>query len=165
MSLFSESSGADFSACKKYRYALWRVWDYRKPICMFLMLNPSTANATSNDPTVERCVRRAMQMGYGGLHVANLFAFRSTDPKELYRIGVEPVGMDNDSAILEASLNASTVICAWGRHGYLHGRANHVVGMLRDAGIELKALGINNDGSPAHPLYLDYAAEPQPFLI
>ena len=79
-SLFPCSSGAVFSECKRYRYSLWRVWNPDLPVCMFLMLNPSTADETTNDPTVERCQRRAVQMGYGGLHVGNIFAWRSTDP-------------------------------------------------------------------------------------
>jgi hypothetical protein len=71
--------GAAFSACRRYRYRLWRMWD-RRPHCCFVMLNPSTADELANDPTVERCERRARAWGYGGLEVANVFAWRSTDP-------------------------------------------------------------------------------------
>ena len=78
-------SGAQFSACNRYRYRLWRIWDEsRKPLVM-VMLNPSMANADQNDPTVERCQRRALKMGFGGLRVVNIFALVSTDPAALYQ--------------------------------------------------------------------------------
>ena len=97
-SLFPESSGATFSPCRRYRYTLWRQWDERPP-ATFIMLNPSTADETANDPTVERCQRRAQAMGYGGVRVANIFALRSTDPRALYT-AEDPVGPENDHALL-----------------------------------------------------------------
>lgn len=157
--LFPEHSGATFSPCRRYRYTLWRTWDPDKPVCMFLMLNPSTADAVDNDPTVERCQRRAQKLGYGGLVVCNVFAYRSTDPAVLYT-EADPVGPGNDAAILEQARSTGLVICGWGTHGALHGRGAAVLDMLRQAGITPHALRLNRDGSPQHPLYVGYAQLP-----
>lgn len=158
MSLF-EQSGADFSPCKKYRYRLWRTWDDQPP-AVFVMLNPSTADEVENDPTVERCERRARAMGFGGLRVANIFALRSTDPSALYQ-HADPIGPGNDAAILESVTGAGLVICAWGGHGILNGRGAAVLSMLRRAGITPHYLKLNNDGTPKHPLYVGYDVKPQ----
>ena len=113
MSLFREMSGAIFSDCRRYRYALWRIWEPSLPPCLFVMLNPSTADEAKNDPTIERCERRASAMGYGGLYVSNIFAFRSTDPAALY-IEEDPVGPENDEYIMNGVREAALVICGWG---------------------------------------------------
>ena len=76
-------SGAIFSSCRKYRYALWRNWDESKPRPMIIGLNPSTADEKENDPTIVRCINFAKSWGYGGVYVANLFAFRATLPIEM----------------------------------------------------------------------------------
>jgi hypothetical protein len=157
--LFPEHTGAKFSPCGKYRYDLWRTWDDAKPSCMFLMLNPSTADAIDNDPTVERCQRRAVKMDYGGLVVCNIFAYRSTDPTALYDLE-DPVGSENDATILRRATHAGIVICGWGTHGALLGRGKAVIQMLMDADVKPYALKINADGSPQHPLYVRYAALP-----
>ena len=155
------STGATFSACRRYRYTLWRTWDASRPACLFLMLNPSTADETDNDPTVERCQRRARAMGYGRLVVCNIFAFRSTLPGVLY--GMEdPEGPENDAAILAQSREAAMVVCGWGTHGALRHRGERVLSMLREAGITPHALQINGDGSPKHPLYVSYSRQPVP---
>ena len=73
--------GADISSDNKYRYSLWRIWDKNKPIILFIMLNPSTADAVNNDKTMTRVKNFAESWGYGGVYVGNLYAFRSTDPK------------------------------------------------------------------------------------
>lgn len=162
MNLFNELSGAQFSECGQYRYSLWRRWDPEKPVATFVMLNPSTADAIDNDPTVERCQRRAEKMGYGGLRVANIFAYRSTDPQALYD-HTEPIGEENDAAILEAAQDAGIVICAWGSHGNHLGRGAAVIKMLQEAGIELHYLQLNKDGTPKHPLYVAYEKTPEAF--
>lgn len=164
LDLFTET-GAAFSECRRYRYRLWRYWDRSKPPLCFLMLNPSTADDLSNDPTVERCQRRALAMGYGGLEVVNIFAFRSTDPSALYTLD-DPVGPENDRAILDACQLAGMVICAWGNHGReLNGRSAIVRAMLEEAGIAPFALAVNSSGEPKHPLYVSYEKEPEPFRI
>ena len=100
--LFSKS-GAVFSDCRKYRYALWRIWDGNKSLAMIIGLNPSTADETLNDPTITRCINFARSWEYGGVLVANLFGFRATSPNEL-RVYHEPVGKENDYWVHELSL-------------------------------------------------------------
>lgn len=158
MSLF-EQSGAVFSECRQYRYRLWRQWGEQPP-AVFVMLNPSTADEIDNDPTVERCERRARAMGYGGLRVANIFALRSTDPHALYG-HCDPIGPQNDSAILESVSGAGIVVCAWGGHGSLSGRGQIVRKLLIDAGVTPHYLKLNRDGTPQHPLYIGYGVKPQ----
>jgi len=156
-----EESGAVFSPCKQYRYRLWRKWGGEPP-AVFVMLNPSTADEVVNDPTVERCERRARMMGYGGLRVANIFAFRSTDPAQLYD-HPDPVGPENNAAILESVRDAGIVICAWGGHGNLDGRGAQVLEMLRQAGVVPHYLELNKDNTPKHPLYVGYEKQPTPW--
>lgn len=156
----AETRGATFSPCRAYRYQLWRTWSRRRPV-VFLMLNPSTADAQKNDPTVERCERRARAMGAGGVIVVNIFALRSTDPAALYRVA-DPVGPDNDESIVHGctAWRPRAVICAWGKHGNLHRRGASVLAMLRAHGVRPLCLALNGDGTPKHPLYVAYAAEP-----
>jgi hypothetical protein len=124
-----------------------------------MMLNPSTADENSNDPTVERCERRAREWGYGGLIVTNIFAWRSTDPRALLEID-DPIGPENDAVIVRAVSLARDTICAWGVHGWMRG-VNLVTGPL--VGVGLYALCFTNDGTPGHPLYVPYSAEPVPY--
>lgn len=159
MSLFEDLSGARFSPCMQYRYSLWRRWDESKPFATFVMLNPSTADEVQNDPTVERCQRRSLAMGFGGLRVANIFALRSTDPQGLYKTD-DPIGPENDAAILEAARDSAMVICAWGGHGKHLGRGAQVRSMLLDAGVTPHYLQLNDDGTPKHPLYVAYDIQP-----
>jgi nucleoid DNA-binding protein len=95
-------TGARFSIDRRYRYALWRVWDHDENLYNFLLLNPSSADEATNDPTIERCERRARRWGFGGLIVTNLFALCATDPAGLHRIA-DPIGPENDAAILETA--------------------------------------------------------------
>jgi hypothetical protein len=75
--------GAEFSDCGTYRYALWRTWNALQPGVLFVGLNPSTADATTDDPTIRRCIGFAKRWGYGGITMANVFAYRATDPREM----------------------------------------------------------------------------------
>lgn len=142
-----------FSPCNVYRYRLGRAWASGTRL-VFVLLNPSTADLETNDPTVERCERRARAWKFAGVEIVNLFALRSTDPKALREVA-DPVGPENDAAILEAC-KLGTVACGWGAHGSLHGRAQHVAELLTRAGHELHALDTNLDGAPRHPLYVAY---------
>ncbi len=163
-------SRATFSECMKYRYTLTRVWDETKPLAVFCMMNPSTATESQNDPTVERCQRRAEQWdnrghGVGGIIVVNAFAWRETDSKKLPELiisGTDIIGPMNDQAILSASRGAFIVVCAWGKPGNLLSRGKDVLALLRASGVQPYALQINADGSPKHPLYVGYGIEPQP---
>jgi hypothetical protein len=152
-------TGATFSACRQYRYALDRRWDDRVDPVAYVMLNPSTADEERNDPTVERCARRAAARGFGGLVVVNLFAWRSTDPRALTQVA-DPIGPDNDWYIAEACQRAGRVICAWGTDGRLLHRDAVVLDLIRAVGKLPYCLGVNADGTPKHPLYVPYTALP-----
>lgn len=150
---------ARFSPCGVYRYRLTREIAGGIGACTFVMLNPSTATAEVDDPTIRRCIGFARSWGFGRLVVVNLFALRSTDPAAL-SAHAEPIGPDNDAAIVEASLEATRVICAWGAHGSLRGRDAHVARLLLDRDVPLHALAVTKYGAPGHPLYLPKDARP-----
>lgn len=156
------TSSAILSDCKSYRYRLERRWDMERPRVAFVMLNPSTADANLDDPTIRRCIGFAKAWGFGGLIVGNLFALRSTDPKALYSHS-EPIGPDNDRHLLTIADDVDQIICAWGTNGALHGRGKAVVRMLR--GRNMLALKVTSDGSPGHPLYLPAAAQRQTYHV
>lgn len=150
---------ARFSEDRAYRYSLEIEWGGGGGTCNFLMLNPSTADEIANDPTVERCERRARMWGYRRLIVTNLFAFRATDPRDM-KAAADPVGPENDAAILAAAKESDLVIAAWGNHGFHLGRADAVRACLNSQHVRLKCLRVSKSGQAAHPLYLPYELEP-----
>lgn len=158
----TRSSGAAFSPCRRYRYILWRRFN-PKPnpsLCCFVMLNPSTADENENDPTVERCERRARAMGYDGLVVLNCYAIRGTNPKILRQVQ-EPIGIENDLMIRMTAATAGIVICAWGQHAKYLGRGAAVEKILRDVRQPIYKLKLSKCGTyPVHPLYQPYALQP-----
>ncbi|OWY00723.1 hypothetical protein B6V73_17095 [Thioclava sp. JM3] len=155
---------AVYSDCENYRYLLTRVWDDSKPRALFIMLNPSTATEVQNDPTVERCERRARALGFGAFRVTNIFAYRATDPKVM-RAQEDPVGPENDASIREsldwASGPEDRIICAWGAHGAHLQRGAAVEDLLRASGRALHHLGLTKAGAPKHPLYIAYEHQPE----
>lgn len=153
-------SVAVYSDCERYRYTLTRVWDAAGRRALFVMLNPSTATEVQNDPTVERCERRARALGFGAFRVVNIFAWRATDPRDM-RAAAEPVGAENDAAILEGADWADQIIAAWGAHGAHLARGAAVEHLLREAGAEVWHLGLTKAGHPRHPLYLAYTQQPE----
>jgi hypothetical protein len=157
--LLSKST-AIYSDCEHYRYALTRVWDEDGKRALFVMLNPSTATEVQNDPTVERCERRARALGFGAFRVTNIFAWRDTDPRKM-RSAADPVGPANDSTILEGVDWADTVIAAWGTHGAHLDRGPQVATLLRNTHQPLFTLGLTKDGHPKHPLYIAYTQQPR----
>ncbi len=159
MALIRNSSGAAFSACRRWRYLLWRRWDAGKPIANFLMLNPSTADEVKLDPSCTRARLYAERWGYGALIVTNLFGWRATDPDDM-KAARDPVGRGNDRAILAAAREATIVVCAWGNHGAHLGRSSEILSKLRGARVQLHALRLNGSGEPAHPLYLPASLGP-----
>ncbi len=152
-------SWAVYSDCERYRYSLRREWEGGTSRVTFVMLNPSTATELQNDPTVERCERRARAMGFGGFQVVNIFAFRATDPTDMRR-AADPIGLENDAAILDAAAWADKIICAWGTHGAHLRRGAQVAQMLRSFGHPLYHLGLAKEGAPKHPLYIGYKVQP-----
>ena len=141
---------AVFSSCGRYRYSLTRKFFMGKGTVLFVMLNPSTADAETDDPTIRRCIGFARRWGFQELEVGNLFAWRATDPKEL-RQAEDPIGPENDRHLMHMSGAADAVIAAWGAHGAYQNRGRQVEGMLEGT---VEHLGLTKQGHPKHPLYL-----------
>lgn len=160
-------SYARLSACGTYRYTLGRRWtqDPSQGAAVFVMLNPSTADAEKDDPTIVRCRNFAKALGCGALHVVNLYAYRATKPADLWRCA-DPIGPENDEVLREtfkaAAREDRPVIAAWGANA--EPRRAEFVGVLANAaGVTLTALGVTKAGQPRHPLYLPATARPYPF--
>ncbi|MDJ0993591.1 MAG: DUF1643 domain-containing protein [Dinoroseobacter sp.] len=152
-------SVAVYSPCELYRYMLTRTWDPEGLKVLFVMLNPSTATEVQNDPTVERCERRARALGFGAFRVCNIFAFRATDP-QVMRKAADPIGPDNDTAIVGGCNWADSIVCAWGTHGQHLNRGPEVEALMRATGRPLNHLGLSKHGHPKHPLYISYTQQP-----
>lgn len=145
---------AIFSPCNLYRYRLTRIWDKSiRPAC-FLMLNPSTATAELDDPTIRRCIKFSKRLGAGGLVVVNCFAFRSPYPSALLEID-DPIGPENDRYIRGAIIECAPVVAAWGVNCTLRGRDRAVKKLIELSGLPwAQCLGTTKDGHPRHPLYV-----------
>lgn len=146
---------AVISPCGSYRYMLTRPSEHLFPTtgpAVFVMLNPSTADAEQDDPTIRRCRGYARSWDCAGIVVANLYAFRATSPKALLTCP-DPVGPDNDEWLRELALEHKEIVCAWGANANPK-RAAEVVKIFRDAGAKLWCLGTTKSGAPRHPLYV-----------
>lgn len=162
------------------RYDLWRRWNPDLGVCVFIGLNPSTADASVDDPTIRRCMGFARDLGYGSLLMLNLFAFRATSPKEMMAEPF-PVGKDNVSVLrryaqimgreivfghhLINPYKKHIVIAAWGTNGSYKGMDEKVISILINAGVPVHALKITKDGMPSHPLYLKKDLKPLRLVI
>lgn len=151
-------TGACFDPTGAYRYSLWRIWRPAALRIAFVMLNPSTADAAANDPTIRRCLSFAQTWGYGALEVVNLFGLRASQP-QLLRQTDDPVGADCDRYVQAAISCADAVIVAWGNWGQLQGRDQTVLNWIDPQ--KRYCLGVNRSGQPRHPLYLSRSALPQ----
>lgn len=152
-----QTSEANISACGLYRYALWRQWG-DGPQVVFIMLNPSTADAKQDDPTIRRCIGFARRWQYDGIRVINLFALRSTSPNVL-KTYTDPEGPENyetQKFILgRAAKMGWFVVAAWGGQGYRYKKqVKSVVELCRVLDIRLLCFDITKNGSPKHPLYV-----------
>jgi hypothetical protein len=145
--------GAILSEDNKYRYELSRIWDEEKPRILFIMLNPSTADANTDDPTIRRVINFAKSWGYGGLFVANLYAFRSTDPKGL-KYTDDPIGKDNIQHIQTLLGLTEKVIYAWGNNQKEPEWLYNVVSTPY-------CIETSKNGTPKHPLYLRADLQPK----
>ena len=152
-------TNAVFSIDRKYRYVLTRQWDETLPVLVYVLLNPSTADETTNDPTISRCIDIARYNGYGAIQVMNLFAYRATEPCDLKK-GCDPVGPDNDR-YLEDIRPEQKVLVAWGNHGSFMNRSQKVLELLK--GKNLWCVAKNASGEPKHPLYVRTATILIPF--
>lgn len=154
-------ASATVSPCGLYRYDLRRVWDFDRRPCLFVMLNPSTADGDSDDPTIRKCVGFAERAGAGGLVVVNLFAFRATKPKDMFA-ATDPVGPDNDAWIKRQVGKSQMVVVAWGANvtksnrPVIRDRPFAVRKMLAEMGAGAKCLGVTGCGNPWHPLMVGY---------
>lgn len=148
---------AEFSECGRYRYTLTRktkIVSSRPRHALFIMLNPSTADATKDDPTIRRCISFAEREGCTDLTVVNLFALRATDPKKLLN-HEDPIGPLNTMRIINAidktDRNGGIVVAAWGSHKMAQERGEFI---NKYFGNEFLCLGKTKNGSPKHPLYV-----------
>lgn len=151
--------GATLSMDNRYRYLLWRGWDDR-PRLGFVMLNPSTADADIDDQTIRQCCKYARRDGYGGIVVANLFAFRTKDPlilRDAHRAGVDVAGPANDGYIQTLAVDQAIadVVCAWGvLPGWANDRLAVVDRILAEHRERLLSFGVTQGGHPKHPARL-----------
>lgn len=178
------SGGATISPDGLYRYRLWREWrgthdpknwrwygvkdgagqEIGEPLaCLFVMLNPSTADGTVDDPTIRRCVGFAKRWDYERLEVVNLFAYRATKPEDWIKVagmGGDPVGWQNCEYVKNVAAAAGLIVCAWGAHGGFAGQDQTMRGWLEEGNSKLVhyALGFTKDKQPRHPLYMPWVA-------
>ncbi len=155
--MFEQATGANFSRCRKFRYTLWRRWNDRQALVMMIGLNPSTADARRNDPTIRRAIGFARDWGHGGLIMTNLFAYRATYPTDL-KATADPIGPRNDEWIRRASSQVDCIVAMWGNDGSWLGRSSRLKAMLSG---RLQCLKLNAGGEPAHPLYLPALLRPR----
>lgn len=158
---------AVFSACGRYRYRLGRRWSAEGGDVVWIMLNPSRADAGTDDPTIRRCIAFSRHWGYGGMVVVNLFALCATQPDALHGVP-DPVGPENDAHIAAAfrgtpgsPSSGPDIVAAWGAHPFAPGRAALVLAM---AGDSVRCLGTTRTGAPRHPLYVA-AGQPRLDLV
>lgn len=157
-------AAAEISPCQRYLYRLdreWHDWNAQKlRYVMWIGLNPSTADATQDDPTIRRCREFTRAWGFATMVMCNLFAFRATDPRVM-KAALDPIGPENDRTLINVARGAAIVICAWGPHG-THMNRDQAVRAILPAD-KLRYLRLTQDGHPGHALYLPAHLDPQPW--
>ncbi len=157
----AQPQGAIFSDDAKYRYALWRIWSQARPLLMFVGLNPSKAGQISNDPTITRLMVRADREGYGGLLAANIYGMVTTNPRKLLEDD-DPVGPETDDYLRQMlTLTEGKALCGWGAFSAAKLRTTAMLKMIPQP----YCLRLNADGSPQHPLYINYGVKMKRYLI
>lgn len=154
-------TAAYFSPCRKYRYWLSRVWDEALPLLCVIGCNPSTADEEENDPTIRKVIGFAQRLGYGGVLMLNIGAFRATDPK-VWRAASDPFGSENSIACLLryiSEFNIHSVVAAWGKPCMDSIRGSHRAEEIKKRIPNLHCWGRNADRSPRHPLMLPYSTK------
>lgn len=154
---------AGISSCGIYRWWLYRCWAVDKPLIIWIMMNPSTADHTKNDPTISKIMRYSKKWGYGGVLVLNIYAFRSSKPENLPQVMSEAVGPRNDwwikTMFRYAARKKIPVVCAWGvRH---QNRGDWVRVAADDAGLQLMCLELALNAEPKHPRFLSEDLRPR----
>lgn len=146
--------GAVISECGKYRFKLWRIWNDSKPLCLFIMHNPSKADANIDDPTIRRCISFAASWGFGGIYIGNLSPYRATNPRDMKNLSFfELCPIENISHINEMVKKCQLHVFAYG---------NPVLPDLKPEiwGECWHCLKLTKDGNPGHPLYLKKYLKP-----
>lgn len=140
--------GAEISDCGKYRYKLWRIWNPKLPMALFVMLNPSKADASEDDPTIRRCIAFAKRSACGGIYVGNVYPYRATDPKELKKVGFDvATRIENWDHIREMAHKCGIKILA-------HGNSPIKLTNIRVMYDDWYCFGYTQNGHPKHPLFL-----------
>lgn len=160
-------SDAIFSPNRKYRYLLLREWDQTRKYVWWIGLNPSTADESVDDPTIHRCIDFTRRWDFGGMYMLNLFAYRATDPKDLFKAD-DPIGPDGNK-IFDHVLRAwkhNTIgkddifVACWGTHGTYRNRGHVIKQAFFGYKVDLRCLGLTKNGQPKHPLYIHHSAMP-----
>lgn len=157
--------GAVISDCEKFRYKLWRRWNPELPWQVWIMLNPSTADAETDDPTIKRLVKRATNTGFGGIMVFNLYCLRATDPSELW-LADDPCGPEGIRYLyqiptLSVLPEGGQIVCGWGEHAKKPRVAIFTDYLAMEMACKLHCLDTTKSGQPVHPLYQSYKKEPR----
>jgi hypothetical protein len=146
-----------------YRYTLTRAWGPMAEPVVFVMLNPSTADAEVDDPTIRRCMGFARDWGYHVLTVVNLYAWRATKPSALWAARAEGhniIGPLNDTVLDLALGTAALTVAAWGANAEPH-RGYELATRAKRNGVPLFSLGTTASGAPRHPLYVRGDTQPE----
>ena len=152
------------SDCKKYRYKLSRQWNRDGSMIMFIMLNPSTADADIDDPTIRRCISFAKSWGAGGFYVGNLFAYRSKTPKDLLS-ALDPIGEENKNHLNDMLNDSVFAVCAWGNFPIIKKLKPETLNFLKNKHVPFRCIDTSINGTPKHPLYLKGDLKPLIFSV
>ena len=153
------SSIAVFSNCFSFRYSITRTWNQLGSKLLYILLNPSTATEKKTDPTLRRCQRRALNLGYKQFRVCNLFAFRASNPALLNSTS-NIVGVHNDEILAQSITWADDIICSWGNLGTIEDRNLTVQSFLQKSGKPIYHLGLTKKQQPKHLLYISFNIHP-----
>lgn len=167
LSTTKDLRSAIISPCETYRYNLARVWGEGSHIT-WVMLNPSKADALIDDQTIRKCIGFARRLGHAGIDVVNVYAYRATDPDDLYeaeRRGTNIIGPENDRYVGEAFARAAVVVCAWGANKVSRGRRDFVASHAEAAGKPLWCIGLTDKGAPRHPCMAPYVDALLPYPV
>ena len=156
-----DEMGADLSRDRVYRYRLWRRWDDGDEMT-FIGVNPSTADETTNDQTIKKCIGLAKRHDCAAIQMLNLFALRETNPSVM-KEHPKPIGPRNKSVLVKFASSAKIVVACWGVHGTHLSRDEEVVKLLESEGVELMCFGLTKKGFPKHPVMLAYSTELVPY--
>ena len=156
--LFPPEQGAALSPCRTWRYKLWRQWSSAPPV-VFIGLNPSTADERKDDHTIRRCINMAAEWDAGGILMLNLYGYRATHPKDLWKAD-DPVGPETDEHLLSSCHDALGVVACWGGFREAQDRIRQVVRMFKQEGIPFYILGTTKKGHPRHPSRLPRGVQP-----